>query len=71
MAFDPSEGADIARSIRDATNGRGADVAIEASGNYRALQESIRVVGYNGRVVAAGWLPGAAEPVRFWIWFRN
>lgn len=61
--FDPNDDGDISRAVREMTGDKGADVAIEASGNYRALQESIRIVGYNGRVVAAGWLPGAAEPL--------
>jgi len=56
-ALDPA-GHDVAEVIRAGTDGRGADVAIEASGTYRGLQEAVRVVGYNGRVVASSWLPG-------------
>jgi len=62
--FDPRDGSDIAYAIRELTGGRGADVAIEVSGVYAGLQEAIRVVGYNGRVVAASWLPGAGEGLR-------
>lgn len=62
--FDPSDGGDVALAIRELTAGRGADVAIEASGAYDGLQEAIRVVGYSGRVIAASWLPGAGQHLR-------
>ncbi len=57
--FDPSERGDIALAIRGLTEGRGADLAIEASGAYPALHEAIRTVGYNGRVVVSSYLVGA------------
>ncbi|WP_299166502.1 zinc-binding alcohol dehydrogenase [uncultured Arthrobacter sp.] len=47
-----------AESIRSLTNGRGVDVAIELSGNYRALHEAVRSVGADGRVIAAGFYQG-------------
>lgn len=61
--IDPST-ADVAESIRDITEGRGADVAIEMSGNDRALHEALRTVAYSSRVVAAGFYQGGATPVR-------
>jgi 2-desacetyl-2-hydroxyethyl bacteriochlorophyllide A dehydrogenase len=53
--------AEFARAL---TAGRGADVALEMSGAYRGLQEAIRTVGYNGRVVAAGFYQGGGDALR-------
>jgi threonine dehydrogenase-like Zn-dependent dehydrogenase len=51
------EGA-VAEKIRALTSGRGADVCLEVSGVYPALQEAIRSVAYSARVVAAGFFQG-------------
>lgn len=56
---------ELAGDIRKATGGAGADVAIELSGNYRALHEATRAVGADGTVVAAGFYQGDAAGVRF------
>lgn len=42
----------------------GVDVAIELSGNARALHEATRAVVVDGTVVAAGFYQGGAEPLR-------
>lgn len=47
--------------IRALTGNRGVDVAIELSGNYRALHEAVRSVGADGRVIAAGFYQGGGE----------
>lgn len=47
--------AELARTL---TGGRGADVAIDLSGNHLALHEAIRTVAVGGRVVAAGFYQG-------------
>jgi len=47
-----------AETIKDLTAGRGADVSIEISGSYRALQEAIRSTAYNSRVVSSGFPQG-------------
>lgn len=54
----------VGRQIRKLTDGRGADVAIEISGSYRALHEAIRAVGADGRVVAAGFYQGEGAGLR-------
>jgi 2-desacetyl-2-hydroxyethyl bacteriochlorophyllide A dehydrogenase len=61
-AFAP--GPDVAPAIRERTAGRGADVAIELSGVFPALHEAIRLVGIDGRVVAAGFYQGEAIGLR-------
>jgi len=50
--------------LRGHTDGRGADVAIEFSGSYRALHDAIRSVGVDGRVVAAGFYQGEGVGLR-------
>ena len=62
VALDPAE--PVAEGIRDLTDGRGADSAIEISGNAFALHEAIRSVAYNSRVVAAGFQQGDATGLR-------
>jgi threonine dehydrogenase-like Zn-dependent dehydrogenase len=52
---------DIAERIKELTRGKGADVAIEVSGNYSALHEAIRSVAYSSRVVALGFYQGAGQ----------
>ncbi len=49
---------DAVKAILDATGGRGVDVAIDISGNPRAIQAAFKVVRRAGRVSLVG-LPGA------------
>jgi 2-desacetyl-2-hydroxyethyl bacteriochlorophyllide A dehydrogenase len=53
-----------AAAIRKLTEGTGTDVAIEISGDYRALHEAIRSVTAGGRVVAAGFYQGEGAGLR-------
>lgn len=55
---------ELAAEVRRITNGAGVDVAIELSGNYRALHEATRAVGADGTVIAAGFYQGEAAGVR-------
>lgn len=59
LALNPAEGP-VAERIRDHTEGRGADVAIEASGVTPALHEAVRSVAYGATVVALGFFQGDA-----------
>lgn len=63
QALSPSP--ELADELRHITHGAGVDVAIELSGNYRALHEATRAVGADGTVVAAGFYQGEAAGVRF------
>jgi len=56
-AFDPTAG-DVGVAIKEATEGRGVDVARETSGTDRAMQEAIRCIMQCGTVVAVGWASG-------------
>lgn len=57
LVIDPAN-QDAGLAIKQATNKRGADVCIEYSGHYLALQVALRGVAYLGTVVAGAW-PGA------------
>ena len=50
-----SANADVGLEIKKLTDKRGADVIIETSGNYNALQQAIRGVADNGNVALVGW----------------
>lgn len=62
-ALDPTS-EDVAETVRAMTEDRGADVVIEVSGSYQALQEAARTVAYSSRVVAAGFFQGEGVPLR-------
>ena len=62
-ALDPAA-EDVAEAVRAMTDDRGADVVIEMSGAYQALQEAARTVGYSSRVVSAGFFQGDGVPLR-------
>lgn len=53
-----------AQAIKELTQNRGADVSLELSGSYVALQEAIRATAYNSRLVAAGFYQGDAVGLR-------
>jgi threonine dehydrogenase-like Zn-dependent dehydrogenase len=49
---------DAAAAIKGLTGQRGADVSIEMTGSYAALQTAIRATAYNAAVIAAGFYQG-------------
>ncbi len=59
--FNATEGMDIAKEVRKLTNGRGADVVIEATGNSKALNEAIRIAAPETCVTALGWYQGMVK----------
>jgi 2-desacetyl-2-hydroxyethyl bacteriochlorophyllide A dehydrogenase len=63
LALDPGCD-DVAGMVRGVTDGRGADVCIEISGAYPALQEATRTVAPGGRVVASGFYQGEGLGLR-------
>ncbi|MFD0200401.1 MULTISPECIES: zinc-dependent alcohol dehydrogenase [Saccharothrix] len=60
VALDARDG-QVAERVRELTAGRGADVAVEVSGNPKALHEAVRTVAYNARVVTGGFYQGEAR----------
>ncbi len=51
----------VAETVRELTDGRGADAVIEVSGAAPALNEAIRTTGFNGTVIAMSWYGGTFE----------
>jgi 2-desacetyl-2-hydroxyethyl bacteriochlorophyllide A dehydrogenase len=64
VALDPRQ-VSPAERIKSLTAGRGADVVVEVSGHYVALQEAIRAAAYSAKVVALGFFQGQAAGVFF------
>lgn len=50
-----------AEAIKELSDGRGADVCIEASGSTAALNEAVRACAYSAKVVALGFFQGNAQ----------
>lgn len=57
LVIDPTR-QDVGLIVREYLGGRGADVAIEASGNYRALANAVRSVHNCCRIVTLGYYKG-------------
>lgn len=56
--------ADAAAAVAELSEGRGADVAIEASGNPAALQSAIDVTGQEGTIAAVSFFGTKEVPLR-------
>jgi threonine dehydrogenase-like Zn-dependent dehydrogenase len=63
LVVDPAAG-DVAEAIKRAHGNRGVDVAIEASGSYRALHEAIRTAHFGGLVVPLAFYEGEGQGLR-------
>lgn len=59
LVFAPGES--VAEEVRRQTSNRGADIVIEVSGASQALNEAVRIAGFNGRVIAMSWYGGTFE----------
>jgi 2-desacetyl-2-hydroxyethyl bacteriochlorophyllide A dehydrogenase len=46
---------DVGKAVKEITNGRGADVCIEASGVVDSLRQAVKACAYCGKVVALGF----------------
>jgi 2-desacetyl-2-hydroxyethyl bacteriochlorophyllide A dehydrogenase len=55
---------DAAARVKEITEGRGADVSVEITGQSAALHEAIRATAYNSRVVVCGFFQGEAKGLR-------
>jgi threonine dehydrogenase-like Zn-dependent dehydrogenase len=61
VVLDLADNPDAGLQIRQATDMQGVDIAIETSGNYRALQQAIRGTRYAGTIVPVSWYHGEAQ----------
>jgi L-iditol 2-dehydrogenase len=59
---DPTVGATTGDQVRELTNGRGADVVIEASGNPAAMASALDVAAFRGRLGYIGINVGNTAP---------
>ena len=62
ITINPQDG-DAAIAIKEATGGRGVDVAVEISGVYASLQQAIRSAHKEGLVVTASYYGDRTTPV--------
>jgi threonine dehydrogenase-like Zn-dependent dehydrogenase len=62
LAINPEEN-DAGMAIKEATGGRGVDVALEISGAYASLQQAIRGVHKEGLVVTASYYGDRTTPL--------
>ncbi|MGH9838187.1 MAG: zinc-binding alcohol dehydrogenase family protein [Blastocatellia bacterium] len=51
----------LTKRILDRTNGEGAHVVIEATGNVRALEQAVELVASGGRIVVVGLMKAGVE----------
>lgn len=63
VVLDPTEG-DVGLEIHDLTGNLGVDVALEVSGNSRALHQAIRATKFEGTVGVIASYGGGAEHLR-------
>jgi 2-desacetyl-2-hydroxyethyl bacteriochlorophyllide A dehydrogenase len=55
QVFDPRDVGDVALAVREISDGRGADVVFDITGNPQALNEAIRTAAPDCSVVALSW----------------
>lgn len=61
VVLDLAEDRDAGLQIRKATGMAGVDIALETSGNHRALQHAIRGTRFGGTIVPVAWYHGEAQ----------
>lgn len=62
---------DVVASVREATDGRGADVVVETVGEA-TWERSLAAAGYEGRVVVCGATSGHSPPARLYrLWWKQ
>ena len=65
-------GDDVVQKVRDATEGRGVDVAIETVGSVASLGASINMTRSGGRVLMFGIITAKEGPLPFYdLYFRE
>ena len=64
FSFDPRE-VDFGLQLRSITQGRGVDVVIETSGNYRAIEQGLRALTYHGTLACVGWFKQQKVEINF------
>jgi len=62
LAFDPTT-EDFGLILREHTGGAGMDAVIETSGNYFAIEQGLRALGYFGNMALVSWLKECKVPI--------
>jgi threonine dehydrogenase-like Zn-dependent dehydrogenase len=62
--LDPSADPQPGLRLRELTDMRGVDIALETSGSHAALHEAIRGTCYGGTIVTVAWYHGGAEALQ-------
>ena len=62
IAFDPHT-QDIGLELRKYTQNVGADVVLETSGSYKAMEQGFRALGYQGTECMVGWMKRCHTPI--------
>lgn len=71
VVLDPAS-RDVALEVKERSQKRGVDVALECAGSYDALREAIRSVRMAGRIITLGYYQGAATPLNLGAeWHHN
>jgi len=60
VVLDPAV-TDVAQRVREMTDNRGADLVIDVSGSYHALNEAIRTIAPEQTILALSWYPNEAR----------
>lgn len=63
VTFNPARDGDLGLFVQQHTQGRGADVVFEVTGNINALPHAIRCTGIDGTVTVLSFYPDGAEPL--------
>jgi threonine dehydrogenase-like Zn-dependent dehydrogenase len=61
ITFNPQKQGDLGQFVQEHTQGRGADVVIEVSGNVKALSDAIRCTSLDGTVTVLSFYQGGAD----------
>ncbi len=62
---------DVVAAVREATDGRGADVVVETVGEA-TWERSLAAAGFEGRVVVCGATSGHSPPARLYrLWWKQ
>ena len=71
LVIDPTD-RDVGLTVKQHSDGQGADVSIEASGSYAGLHDALRATTYGGTVASIAYYTGSAEALHLQgEWHRN
>ena len=63
VVIDPTK-MDSGLAVKEHTKDQGADISLECSGSYAALNDALRATGYRGTIVSLAYYTGEAKAQR-------